>query len=128
MKHPMQPLELVNGVLRFRANKIVRALLEHSQKAGFGLNELARFPHSKEDWSQFAQLIGYSHSGAAAYLTNDELDAAARMHEAGETEADARARIAEERLERVRIGMRDTVADLYDKHPDDLLVTPSNQL
>ncbi len=119
-KHPIQPLEMVDKVLRFKANKIVQALCDHGAKTGLSLNDLARMDFSKEDWSQFAQLIGYSHSGASAYLTNDELDAAERMHEAGESEEAARARIAEERVTRLRDGMREAVADLYDKHPDDL--------
>ncbi len=98
----------------------MQALCDHGAKTGLSLNDLARMDFSKEDWSQFAQLIGYSHSGASAYLTNDELDAAERMHEAGESEEAARARIAEERVTRLRDGMREAVADLYDKHPDDL--------
>jgi hypothetical protein len=127
-KHPTQPLEMVNAILRFKQNKIVNALVEHGQKTGLSINDLARMSFTKEDWSQFAQLIGYSHSGASAYLTNDELDAAMRMYEHGETEDAARARVAECRVERLRHGMQDAIADLYDKHPDDLAVKPASQL
>ncbi len=127
-KHPLQPLEMVGAVLRFKSNKIVRAIYDHCEKHGLSLNDLALMDFSKEDWSQFAQLIGYSHSGASAYLTNDELDAAERMHEKGESEDAARARIAEERITRLRDGMREAVADLYDVHPDDLAVKPASSL
>lgn len=128
-KHPIQPLEMLGETLRFKANGIVRALCDHGQATGLGLNELAASgKYSKEDWSQFAQLIGYSHGGARAYLTNDELDAAMAMYEAGKTECEARAEIAEQRLADVRDGLRETIADLYDIHPNDLQVKPSSQL
>ena len=61
----MQPVLLVEGVVRFRENKIVRHLLDHSQSKGYGLNQLAiiRELFSADDWEQFYQLIGYSVSG-----------------------------------------------------------------
>lgn len=128
-KHPMQPLEMVGAVLRFKKNAIVRDLLDHGERTGLGLNELARSgKYSTEDWAQLCQLIGYSHSGANAYLTTDELDVSLATYEAGETEQQARARVAEERIERLRAGLREAVADLYDIHPDDLQVKPTAQL
>lgn len=52
---PMQPVVRdESGVLRFRANAIVRHLLDHG---GIDLD------FSQEDREQFAQLIGYSISG-----------------------------------------------------------------
>ena len=67
LRHPMQPLGLDEyGVLRFKPNRLVDALLEHGQKTGLGLNELrVRFGtrEYKEDHVQLAQLIGYSLSG-----------------------------------------------------------------
>lgn len=129
-KHPMQPLELVKGVLRFKRNPIVDALLDHGSKTGLGLNELVRLDanFSKEDWSQFAQLIGYSHSGASAYMTNDELDAAMAVYESGTPECEAKLAIAEQRLCDVRDGLRETIANLYDIHPDELQVKPASRL
>lgn len=125
----MQPLEMVGDVLRFKKNAIVRDLLDHGQATGFGLNELAcSGKYSNEDFAQLAQLIGYSHSGASAYLTNDELDASLAAYKAGETVDAARARIAQERVERLRDGLRNVVADLYDIHPDNLQVKPTAQL
>lgn len=65
-EHPMQPVILdESGVARFKANAIVRYLLDLCQVRGIsGMNELALIPFSREDREQFAQLIGYSVSGA----------------------------------------------------------------
>lgn len=68
---PMQPIILVDGRPRFRANPLVRYLLDEGP---FDLNHLARlhtvtFPPggetkiTREDEAQFAQLIGYSVNG-----------------------------------------------------------------
>lgn len=69
-RHPPQPVVMIDGVARFKANAIVEYLLGVARRNGFGLNELAGVgtfapgkPFSREDWSQFAQLIGYSVSG-----------------------------------------------------------------
>lgn len=59
--HPMQPVVLVDGVARFKQNAIVRALLDIGP---LDMNKLACLPFSDEDREQFAQLIGYSVSGA----------------------------------------------------------------
>lgn len=48
------------GVKRFRANAIVRYLLDAGP---FNLNDLGLMPFADEDRQQFAQLIGYSISG-----------------------------------------------------------------
>lgn len=59
---PMQPIEVVDGVVRFRRNHLVRYLLD--QKGGVNLNNLAMLPNiPAEDRMQLAQLIGYSVSG-----------------------------------------------------------------
>ncbi len=58
--HPMQPLVLDDGVVRFKSNAIVRFLLDHG---GYDLNRLALLHFTDEDRAQFAQLIGYSVSG-----------------------------------------------------------------
>lgn len=60
----MQPIiKDAQGIIRFKENKLVRALLDESQRRGFGLNELAMKPFSQADWEQFNQLIGYSLCG-----------------------------------------------------------------
>lgn len=56
----MQDIVLKDGVLRFRANEIVRALLNETPMK---LNELAAKSFPQKDWEQFYQLIGYSISG-----------------------------------------------------------------
>ena len=67
--HPMQQIvRAEDGVVRFRANKIVVALLERSRDQGYGLNELFAYAFSNEDWEQFAQLIGYSVAGFGTLL------------------------------------------------------------
>jgi hypothetical protein len=59
-----------NGLLRFKANPIVRLLLD---KGPLTLNALADLAFSNEDRQQFAQLIGYSVGGYQdlPYVDND---------------------------------------------------------
>jgi hypothetical protein len=60
---PMQPVVLdEHGVVRFKANPIVRHLLDHG---GIDMNAIARLDFPREAREQFAQLIGYSVSGAS---------------------------------------------------------------
>ncbi len=56
----MQPLVWDDDVIRFKANKIVKFLLDAGP---FDMNQLAVMPFDREDYEQFAQLIGYSVSG-----------------------------------------------------------------
>lgn len=63
----LQPILIdEHGVARFRANALVRYLLDNG---GLDMNALAMFAIktgvSKEDQQQFAQLIGYSVDGYA---------------------------------------------------------------
>lgn len=58
--NPMQPLVVKDGVVRFKANKVVQYLLD---KGGLTLNDLPYGQLSQDDFEQFAQLIGYSVSG-----------------------------------------------------------------
>lgn len=69
------------GILRFKANAIVRHLLDNG---GITLHDIAVMDFSREDREQFAQLIGYSHSGsvdlsyvsdAVWYAAQDEYEA-----------------------------------------------------
>ena len=60
--HPMQPVEWDGeGVIRFKTNSIVRYLLDNGS---LDLNDLAKVTFSDDDWTQLAQLIGYSVLGA----------------------------------------------------------------
>lgn len=60
MKNPLQPVVIVDGIARFKENKIVSYLLD---KGGLDMNLLAMEDFTDEDREQFAQLIGYSVSG-----------------------------------------------------------------
>lgn len=75
-KLPRQPVLLDKaGCPRFRENKLVRYLLDNG---GIDLNHLATKKFPKEDWQQFAQLIGYSVSGYGTLsYADDEVYAAA---------------------------------------------------
>jgi hypothetical protein len=73
---PMQPIVRdEHGVARFRANPIVRHLLDHG---GIDMNAIARLDFPREAREQFAQLIGYSVSGASEldYVSDAVVDAA----------------------------------------------------
>lgn len=74
--HPIQPLALdEHGVMRFKANAIVRFLLDAGP---FDMNQLACMPFAKEDREQFAQLIGYSLAGFGdlSYVTDETYERA----------------------------------------------------
>jgi len=58
---PMQPIVRIDGVARFKENQIVRWLLDRGDE---NMNTIACMNFSDEDRTQFAQLIGYSVSGA----------------------------------------------------------------
>ena len=118
-KHPIQPLEMVGEVLRFKHNMIVRHLLDHG---GINLNQLARLGFSQEDHEQFSQLIGYSHSGSGdlGYMSDETYSAALAMYESGKSEMQARLDDAEEQLAKLRAVLRGPMADLFGVDPDDL--------
>lgn len=68
-RHPIQPVVRdKHNVIRFKSNAIVRFLYDSSPNK---MNELSLMPFTDEDWEQFAQLIGYSVSGAGelSYVT-----------------------------------------------------------
>lgn len=85
-RHPIQPLEMTeSGVIRFKGNAIVRHLLDHG---GIDLNKIGMLDFSREDREQFAQLIGYSHSGAGdlSYFSDETWAAARAVYDEGKTE------------------------------------------
>lgn len=76
MKHPIQPLEKdEHGTLRFKANAIVRYLLNSGD---IDMNHLAVLPFSQNDREQFAQLIGYSLCGFSelSYVSHETYEKA----------------------------------------------------
>ena len=76
MKHPIQPLVKVGGVLRFKENAIVQHLVDL-----VGLNAIERLDVSDDDRQQLAQLIGYSLSGYGElnYVSDEACQAAEAM-------------------------------------------------
>jgi hypothetical protein len=65
-KHPMQPIMWVGNTIRFKANNIVRYLIDHGSISLNNIAVLASDPangFTKQDQMQLAQLIGYSVSG-----------------------------------------------------------------
>lgn len=78
VRHPTQPLSKdEHGTIRFKANKIVRHLLDHG---GHDMNKLSMMNFSQEDREQFAQLIGYSLSGFGelSYVSDETYERAER--------------------------------------------------
>lgn len=119
-KHPIQPLEVdAHGVIRFKANAVVRYLLD---KGGLNMNDIAMQDFSQEDREQFAQLIGYSHSGSGdlGYVSNEVWYAAREMYEKGIPELEARNLVLREQIQQAKSGMREGIAVLFGIHQDDL--------
>lgn len=81
----MQPVVVAkDGVIRFKENVLVRALLDHGRNTGLGLNELSTTLFTDEypdDWMHFAQLIGYSIGGYGelSYVTDESYEAAKEL-------------------------------------------------
>lgn len=123
MKNPMQPIVDVQGVIRFKENAIVNHLLEHGQKTGCDMNSLAQTEDfSRDDWTQFAQLIGYSLSGFSelSYVNADDAAIAEKMHKDGLSEEQAKIQHLEAEIKHLRDALREPVARLFGIHPDDL--------
>ena len=118
-RHPIQPLvKDPHGVVRFKANGIVRFLLDNG---GHDLNDLACRSFSTEDHEQFAQLIGYSLSGFGelGYVSDETYNTAERMGN-GTDERDARIAALEATLTEIRRGLRIATPAAFRIHPDDL--------
>ena len=124
----MQPIITdEQGTQRFQANTLVRALLDHGQATGLGLNELCMKLHPSEhqaDWQQLAQLIGYSVSGygSLSYVDDEAYNTASYMAQ-GMDERNARIVALESKLAELRMAiskLREPMACLFEMHPDDL--------
>lgn len=125
-KHPIQPVyEDEHGVCRFKPNKIVRHLLD---QGGIDMDDIAMGDFTREDREQFAQLIGYSHSGAGdlEYVSSEVLDTALRMKGHSETEQDARIVVLQGQLKEIRTHLREAAVAAFEIHPDDLGDTDGN--
>ena len=126
MKNPIQPLANdAQGVLRFKANAIVRFLLDTHPACD--MNRLACMDFDDDDRQQFAQLIGYSLCGYGelqSYVDDHAYETAAALaDEPALTEDKARiAALAAEvaMLREAADALRRPVAILLGMHPDDL--------
>lgn len=56
----MQPLVKFGRTVRFKANPIVRKMLDLCREHGVGLNEILADEYAQQDVEQFYQLLGYS--------------------------------------------------------------------
>lgn len=124
MKNPIQPLTPdAHGVVRFKANAIVRHLIDTHPTVD--MNALARMSFTDDDRQQFAQLIGYSLSGygsLSSYVSDEAYSAAAHMAE-GLDERDARIAALEAKIAELRGAidlLREPMARLLEMHPDEL--------
>lgn len=125
-KHPYQPIDTDSqGTPRFKENAIVRYLLDNGP---FDMNKIAELPFSREDRVQFAQLIGYSLNGFSELNYVNDVDYAAAQIVSPEKDSNAaRLEVVEEKLREVREKLRDGLAILYERHPDDFDVFPEAQ-
>lgn len=113
MPFPLQPIE--DG--RFVPNRIVQFLLDISPT---DLNLLAvkraEGEFTKEEFSQFAQLIGYSLNGFAelSYVSNEEVEAAQEKAESGMSETAARNKVLREKIRAIHEQLVKLVEVAYD--------------
>jgi hypothetical protein len=77
---------------------------------------------TQEDREQFAQLIGYSHSGSGdlGYVSDEVWVAAEQAYQEDISELEARCNYLRGELNELKAAMKGAVARLYGKHPDDL--------
>lgn len=117
--HPIQPLQKDEyGTLRFKGNAIVRYMLDNG---GLNLNHLMSIDFSNEDRQQFAQLISYSLSGYSDLFYVDDAAYAAASIKAEENVSDTEARLRyyEELVSGLKEKLKEPMAALFEKHPDD---------
>lgn len=123
-KHPIQPLEMVEDVLRFKENKAVNALYEAYRSTGKDPWQamLSAPGVTKEDMCQFAQLIGYSHSGSGdlSYVDDQTWYAAQTAYKEDCTELEARNKYLEKQVRRITGRMRKIASLLFKIEPEDL--------
>lgn len=121
--NPIQPLVVVNDVLRFKANKIVLHLLECCElRKHADMNSIDSGAFSSDDRAQFAQLIGYSWSDAvdSGYMPSRVIDTAWDVYDRGVTPEASRIELLEHQLAELKEAFREPVAALYEMHLSDL--------
>ena len=128
VRHPIQPLYVdQTGVVRFKPNAIVRYLLDNG---GITMNKLAVMDFSDEDREQFAQLIGYSCSGACdlSYVRDITISVAESLFkDSAANEQQERVAYLETLLRELRATLREPMGILYSKHPEDFCDEDGNR-
>jgi hypothetical protein len=123
-KHPIQPLEMVKDVLRFKENPAVNALYVKLEQMGIDpWNVIQADPKvTKADLCQFAQLIGYSHSGSGglSYVDDQTWYAAQNAYKGGTSELEARNLYLEKRHQKIVKKLAPLCSHVFDIHLDDL--------
>lgn len=121
--HPIQPVVVVDGVTRFQSNPLIKYLLSNG---GIHQDDLCILyqtedGYTKDDYQQLMQLIGYSVCGYRDLHEADLLvyDTAQKMAD-GEDEKNARIAILQEEIDYLKSSLKEPIARLYNKHPDDL--------
>jgi hypothetical protein len=117
--HPIQPLEVIAGVLRFKPNSIVQFLLDQGP---YDLNYIAAQDWPREDREQLSQLIGYSLSGFAdlSHVSDQTYYAAVKMSEGHNSDLLSRIEVLEEQLKQVRHGLKQIVPVCFRISNEDL--------
>ena len=116
-KHPIQPIENVDGVLCFKKNAIVDYLWTQAMKRGYGASDRG---FSVDDQRQFAQLIGYNLKGYRELnCVDDDSYCDALEVSKGKDEKDAKIERLEAELRDLRTKLREPMARFW-VHPDDL--------
>ena len=121
LRHPIQPMAAdENGTVRFKQNKIVDWLWREKK---IDLNEIAMQGFPWEDQQQFAQLLGYSLNGYGdlGYVDHIAYDTAYLMSTLNMSSSEARIVALEGKLAKARAGMQAGVAELFDKHPEEIM-------
>lgn len=118
MKHPIQPVILDDGILRFRRNLVVRYLLD---TGGLDLNDIGRNDFPKEDLEQFYQLIGCTLSvfGDMPFVSDEVYEAARHMYEEGVPEEKARLEVLQQTLSRLQPIVRSLIEVVFPQLPLD---------
>jgi hypothetical protein len=124
-KHPIQPLEMVGDVLRFKQNNAVNVLYEvFKEKTGIDpWHAMLSHPEvTKEDLCQFAQLIGYSHSGSGSlnHMDDQTWYAAQTAYKEGTSELEARNLYLEKRHQKMVKKLAPLCSHVFDIHLADL--------
>ena len=121
MRHPVQNVKIDDhGTPRFQQNIIVDYLL---RKGPFDLNHLALQDFPREDYVQFAQLIGYSVSGfgGLGYVSDDDYYIAEAMIEGDLTEEQAELQYLRKLVSNLRSQLRPVASELFGVAEEDLL-------